>query len=77
MALTLVDNESISSDFWHSWFFLVAQLPLYGLVLFGSYALVHCGYHLFVLEDCNAAQQELVKEIEEARTELKRKGVKL
>ena len=55
LILSVVDNSSISEDFWHSWFFIVAQLPLYSLVLFGSYALCSLGYHLLVLEDCNAA----------------------
>jgi hypothetical protein len=50
---------SINNDFFNTYFFVVAQMPLYGLVLFGCYALCSIGYHLYVLEDCTQAQKEL------------------
>lgn len=77
LLLSVVEYSTVSSDFFHSYFFFVAQLPLYGLVLFGSYALCSIGYHLLVLEDCNDAHTELKGQIELARKELLRKGVKL
>ena len=77
IALSLVESAQIKADFWHSYFFIVAQMPLQGLVLFGSYALCSMGYHLMILEDCNDAHAELVKEIEMAKSDLKKKGLKL
>jgi len=76
IGLSLFESERIEKDFWHSYFFIVAQMPLQGLVLFGSYALCSIGYHLMVLEDCNDAHAELLKEIEMAKSDLKRKGLK-
>ena len=34
---------------WRSTIFLVLQLPLYCLVLFGCHALITIGWHLFIL----------------------------
>ena len=53
-ALTaLIFNEGTRKEFerdpWHSAIFLVLQLPLYGLVLFGCHALITIGWHLFIL----------------------------
>jgi len=76
IALSVFESERIKADFWHSYFFIVAQMPLQGLVLFGSYALCSIGYHLMVLEDCNDAHAELLKEIDMAKADLKRKGLK-
>ncbi len=77
IVLSLFEYSTISSDFFNTYFFVVAQLPLYGLVVFGCYALVSIGYHLVVLEDCNDAHKELADQIKLARAELTRKGVKL
>jgi len=77
LILSVVEYSALSNDLFHSYFFFVAQLPLYGLVIFGSYALCSIGYHLMVLEDSVDAHTELKAQIELARTELKRKGVKL
>lgn len=76
LACTLFEWTSISNDFLNTYFFVVAQMPLYGLVLFGCYALCSIGYHLFVLEDCTAAQKELQDQIVEARRELSKSGIK-
>ena len=77
LLLSVVEYSKIANDLLHSYFFFVAQLPLYGLVLFGSYALCSIGYHLMVLEDSVDAHKELKQQIELAKSELKRKGVKL
>jgi hypothetical protein len=76
LTFSLLEWTAISNDLFNTYFFVVAQLPLYGLVLFGCYALCSIGYHLYVLEDCTAAQKELQREIVEARRELSSKGLK-
>mmetsp|Transcript_17727 Transcript_17727/g.30009 ORF Transcript_17727/g.30009 Transcript_17727/m.30009 type:complete len:111 (-) Transcript_17727:120-452(-) len=60
----------------YSYSFFIATTPLYGIVLFGCYALLSIGYHLIVLEDCKEAQDELLGEIKEARKFLSSKGMK-
>lgn len=76
LLLSVVECDAVSHDFYNSHFFVVLQMPLYALVMFGAYAMMSIGYHLLVLEDCNAASDELQKEIKEARTFLKKKGMK-
>ena len=65
LALLLVcsvfESNAISTDFYNTHFFIVLQMPLYGLVLFGCYAMMSIGYHLLVLQDCNEAADELQK----------------
>ena len=77
LLLSVAEYSKIANDLFHSYFFFVAQLPLYGLVLFGCYALCSIGYHIMVLEDSVAAHDELKVQIEFARKELTKKGVKL
>lgn len=77
LTLSVVEGEKISKDFWNTYFFIIAQLPLYFLVLFGSHAMISIGWHLMVLEDCNVAHDELQVEIKIARADLIKKGVKL
>ena len=59
LLLSVFEYSTIAHNLFHSYFFFVAQLPLYGLVLFGSYALCSIGYHLMVLEDSVDAHTEL------------------
>jgi hypothetical protein len=47
-------------------FVTIPQLPFAALVYFGCYALINIGYHLFVLEDCKDAQDEIKRDIKEA-----------
>ncbi|CDW72564.1 dolichol-phosphate mannosyltransferase subunit 3 [Stylonychia lemnae] len=70
-------RKELQKDPYHSYFFLVLQLPLYGLVLFGSYALTQIGWHLVTLSDCNDAHKELVGQIELAKADLSKKGMKI
>ena len=63
LACSLCEQEAIKTDFWHTYFFIAAQMPLYFIVLFGCYALCSIGYHLLVLEDCTKARDELLSEI--------------
>ena len=77
IACSLLEHKAIKTDFWNTYFFITLQMPLYALVMFGSYALCSIGWHLMVLEDCTDAHRELVAEVALAKSELKRKGVKL
>ena len=59
LVLSVFEYSTIAKDLFHTYFFFVAQMPLYGLVLFGCYALCSIGYHLMVLEDSVDAHTEL------------------
>ncbi|KAI9348613.1 dolichol-phosphate mannosyltransferase subunit 3-domain-containing protein [Obelidium mucronatum] len=52
-------------------------LPLWLLVAFGSYSLFSIGYALVTFGDCPDAYLSLLKEITEAKTDLKRRGVQI
>ena len=79
------------SSVFQSYSFVVLQLPLHALVLFGCYALCNIGYNLMTLgkyncginycfvltEDCDAAHLEVVAQIDEAKAGLKKRGYKL
>jgi hypothetical protein len=51
------------------------QLPFWALVSFGAYLLFKLGYGVFTFNDVPAAHAELMKEIDVAREDLRRKGV--
>ncbi|KAI8871338.1 dolichol-phosphate mannosyltransferase subunit 3 [Ramicandelaber brevisporus] len=50
-------------------------LPLVGLVSFGAYSLASIGYALLTFRDCPDAFEELQKEISEAKSDLRAKGI--
>ncbi|KAJ3287447.1 dolichol-phosphate mannosyltransferase subunit 3 [Rhizoclosmatium globosum] len=52
-------------------------LPLWLLVAFGAYSLASIGYALVTFGDCPEAYMSLLKEINEAKTDLKRRGVQI
>ncbi|KAJ3408866.1 hypothetical protein CcCBS67573_g06197 [Chytriomyces confervae] len=52
-------------------------LPLWGLVAFGSYSLASIGYALVTFGDCPEAHLSLMKEITEAKIDLKRRGIQV
>jgi hypothetical protein len=54
---------------------LVEQLPFTLLVAFGAYLLAKLGYNVFTFHDVPEAHKELMEQIEQARTELRAKGV--
>ncbi|XP_065177197.1 dolichol-phosphate mannosyltransferase subunit 3-like [Sycon ciliatum] len=56
---------------------VLLPLPVYLLIVFGCYSLATIGYRVMTFNDCDEAAAELRKEIEEARADLTRKGVKL
>ena len=51
-------------------------LPLYSIVMFGCYALINIGYHMIVISDCEDAQNEVLRQVKEARAYLASKGMK-
>ncbi|KAI9860235.1 MAG: hypothetical protein M1824_003235 [Vezdaea acicularis] len=54
---------------------LLSSLPFWALVSFGSYLLFKLGFGVFTFNDVPAAHDELMTEIELARTDLRAKGV--
>ncbi|XP_066577373.1 dolichol-phosphate mannosyltransferase subunit 3 [Amia ocellicauda] len=52
-------------------------LPVYLLVCFGCYSLATVGYRVATFNDCEAAAQELQEQIQEARRDLKSRGLRL
>ncbi|CCG83385.1 Putative uncharacterized protein [Taphrina deformans PYCC 5710] len=55
--------------------FIVAVSPLWILVTFGAYLLGTLGWNIFTFKDKEDAYKSLLGEIEEAKTELRAKGV--
>jgi dolichyl-phosphate mannosyltransferase polypeptide 3 len=53
----------------------MSQLPFWALVSFGAFLLFKLGYGVLTFNDVPEAHNELMKEIEQARKELKAKGV--
>ena len=51
------------------------QIPFWALVTFGAYLLFKLGYGVFTFNDVPEAHRELMAQIQQARTELKAKGV--
>ena len=49
LSLTEMRSEAFSKNVFQTYTFVVLQLPLHALVLFGSYALCSIGWHLIVL----------------------------
>ncbi|KAJ3035371.1 hypothetical protein HK097_004225 [Rhizophlyctis rosea] len=54
---------------------VIAAIPLWLIVSFGSYSLASIGYALFTFRDCPEAHQSLLAEINAAKTDLRARGV--
>ncbi|WPH02869.1 hypothetical protein R9X50_00573700 [Acrodontium crateriforme] len=54
---------------------IVPYLPFWSLVSFGAYLLFKLGFGVLTFNDVPEAHDELMKEIELARADLKKKGV--
>ena len=52
-------NGSFEVDAYQTYTFVVFQAPLHYLVVYASICMMHIGYHLAILEDCNDASNEL------------------
>lgn len=53
------------------------KLPLWALITFGCLLLFQLGWGVFSFNDVPEAHDELMKEIQEAREDLTRKGVEV
>ncbi|EMC92583.1 hypothetical protein BAUCODRAFT_151014 [Baudoinia panamericana UAMH 10762] len=56
---------------------IIPVLPFWALVTFGAYLLAKLGYGVLTFNDCPDAYEELMKQIQEAREDLKKKGVEV
>jgi len=54
---------------------IIPLLPWWVLVSFGSYSLASLGWGLWSFRDCPDAYEELLQEIQEAKNDLRAKGV--
>ncbi|KAI5087238.1 dolichol-phosphate mannosyltransferase subunit 3, partial [Silurus meridionalis] len=52
-------------------------MPVYLLVVFGCYSLATVGYRVATFNDCEDAAKELQAQIQEAKQDLKKKGLKM
>ncbi|XP_034066175.1 dolichol-phosphate mannosyltransferase subunit 3 [Gymnodraco acuticeps] len=52
-------------------------MPLYLLVSFGCYSLGTVGYRVATFNDCDEASAELLGQIQEAKQDLRKKGLKI
>ncbi|KAL7883113.1 hypothetical protein SRHO_G00007710 [Serrasalmus rhombeus] len=52
-------------------------MPVYLLVVFGCYSLATIGYRVATFNDCEEAAKELQAQIQEAKEDLKKKGLKM
>lgn len=56
---------------------IIPLLPLWAVVTFGSYALATLGWGVFTFNDTEEAYHELKAEIQQAKAELRSKGVSM
>ena len=49
--------------------------PVYLVILFGLYSIAVIGYRVYTFNNCPEAAEELQREIEEAKEDLKKKGM--
>ncbi|TDZ31963.1 Dolichol-phosphate mannosyltransferase subunit 3 [Colletotrichum spinosum] len=54
---------------------VVPVLPFWVLVSFGAYLLARLGYNVMTFNDVPEAHKELIAEIEEAKADLRKRGV--
>ncbi|CAG7823069.1 unnamed protein product [Allacma fusca] len=56
--------------------YVLLPLPLHVIIIFGIYSVATVLYRTFNFKDCPAAAKELQEQIEEARKDLRMKGLK-
>ncbi|KAF2488031.1 dolichol phosphate mannosyltransferas-like protein subunit 3 [Neohortaea acidophila] len=56
---------------------IIPVLPFWAIVSFGAYLLFKLGYGVLTFNDVPQAHKELMAQIDQARTELKAKGVEV
>ncbi|RDB15051.1 Dolichol-phosphate mannosyltransferase subunit 3 [Hypsizygus marmoreus] len=67
VAVPLVDDDTVQK--------ILPVIPWWILVSFGSYSLWSLGWGLFTFRDCPEAYTELLGEINEAKNDLRSRGV--
>lgn len=69
-------RQSLSSPpYFHGQAADITQLPLWIIVSFGAYLLGTLGWNIFTFQDKEDAYKSLLLDIEEAKRELRKKGV--
>ncbi|VDD92413.1 unnamed protein product [Enterobius vermicularis] len=58
-----------------SWRSTILYIPVYAIVMLGVYAVCSVLYGVATFNDCPLAQSELMKEVQEAKEDLKARGV--
>jgi len=53
------------------------QLPIWAIVTFGAFLLFKLGWGVLMFNDVPQAHEELMREIQEARADLQKKGVEV
>jgi len=56
--------------------YFVLPLPLWGVVILGAISAAIVLYRTFTFNDCPEAAKELLEQIDEARKDLRKKGMK-
>jgi len=56
---------------------VIPILPIWAIVSFGAFLLFKLGYGVLTFNDVPEAHDELMKQIEQARSDLKKKGVEV
>lgn len=56
---------------------VIFMLPIYLLMSFACYSLAVVGYRVATFNDCTEASDELKQQIEEAKRDLRTKGLKI
>jgi len=72
---TAAITGSIESSLIKEWRGFILPLPAILLLVFGIYAAATVLYRVFTFNDCEGAAKELQRQIEEAKAELRIKGV--
>ena len=70
------DTKDFKQEPTRSVTYFTLTFPLYLIVLFGCYSLISIGYHMIVLEDCEDAQNEVLRQVQEAKSYLGNQGMK-
>ncbi|EFO25379.1 dolichol Phosphate Mannosyltransferase family member [Loa loa] len=71
----LYDWLPYTHNFTRKYYGFILYLPIYAIFLLGIYATCNVVYGVATFNDCPDAEEELKKEIEDAKTDLRRRNV--
>uniref|UniRef100_A0A0N4TNG6 Dolichol-phosphate mannosyltransferase subunit 3 n=1 Tax=Brugia pahangi TaxID=6280 RepID=A0A0N4TNG6_BRUPA len=71
----LYDWLPYTRNFTRKYYEFILYLPIYAIFLLGIYAMCNVLYGVATFNDCHQAREELKKEIEDAKADLKRRNV--